>query len=124
MIWDSLIDTSEDFAVEASHIICSEWRPERDRLIQNATQRPNIALHVVGLVTPHLWTRIVWRSGLSVKKASLGDFGNIHVTELRLAIFVEEHICTLQISVENVSVMKSLQSFDNENENFPNVVLS
>jgi len=105
------------------HVICSEWRLERYRFVQDATKRPYITLVIVGLVPPHLWAGIVRSACLCVEHAFLGYFGHVHVSQLCGAIFVEKDICTLKISVKDHYLMKAPKPPDHLNEHAPYVLL-
>jgi hypothetical protein len=86
----------EYLLVQALHILRGEGRFQRYYLVQYATQGPHVALNVVGLIPPHLRTRIVGSTGLSVVEASLvGDLGNVHVSQLCCEVLIQKDICAL-----------------------------
>ena len=55
---------ANDIFCERVNISPRERRVERAELVQNTSQRPHVALGVVGLLRPHLRTHIHWRSYL------------------------------------------------------------
>ena len=96
------VGATQHLAVQTCHVICSEGRPQRDTLVQDAAQGPDVALHVVGLISPDLGRSVIRCTGLRVEEAPLRDLGDVHVAELGRSIFVQENVGTLQISMENV----------------------
>ena len=71
----------QHFFVEPGHVLSSERRSKRYGFVQYASQRPDVALAVVWLVTPYFRGSVVRRSRLSIEKPLFGDFGNIHVSK-------------------------------------------
>ena len=61
---------------------------------------------------------------MSVKKASLGNLGDIHIAKFGSSILVQKYIGTLQIPVENVSIVKGLQTLDNLYKDAPDIFLA
>ena len=59
---------------QSIHVISSEWRDKGTHLVGYATERPNVALQVVGLIFPDFWACIVGRTGLGVEAAPLCNF--------------------------------------------------
>ena len=94
VVWNLWVNTPEYLLVQALHIICPEWRLQSNRLVKHTPKRPDITLHIIWLVSPHLWTCIVWRTSLGIEKPLLSYFRYIHVTKLGWTIFIEEHIST------------------------------
>ena len=124
MVRDVCVNATEHLTVKACHVIGSERRPESDRLVENAAKRPDIALHVVRLIAPDLWTRIVGRSCLGVQKSSLRNFADIHVSKFCRSIFLQKYVGAFEITMENVCVMQRLESFDHLDEDAPDVLLA
>lgn len=65
------IHSFEDFAVEALHAFCSEWRLESDEFVEHTAERPDIAAPVIGLIFPDLRRGVVRSAGLGVEEAFL-----------------------------------------------------
>lgn len=57
---------SNDSLIKFLHVVGLEGRSEGNHLIQDAAQRPNVTLLIVGSILPNFRTRIVGRSCLSV----------------------------------------------------------
>ncbi len=85
---DFRIYSLEYFFVETSHIVSSKRGSERNGLIEDTAERPNVRLAIVGLVTPHFWTCVVRGTCLSVKQSLLGNFTNVHIAKFRCSIFI------------------------------------
>ena len=66
-IWNFRVNSSQHFFIEALHIFGSERWFESDRLIQNASQRPNIRFVIIRLVTPNFRGCVVRSSRLCVQ---------------------------------------------------------
>lgn len=114
------VHSLEHFLVEACHVVRAEGWSQCDRLVEHTAERPNVGLHVVGLISPHFGTCVVGRSCLSVEQSLLRYFGNVHVAEFGRAVLVEEYVGTLEISVENFDVMQCTEALDNLNKDPPN----
>ena len=71
------------------------------KLIDHATERPDIAFGVVGFVKPYLRTCIVGSTGLSLHETKLCYFAHVKVSEFDLAIFAEKDVSTLDVSVND-----------------------
>ena len=67
-------DTFDNPLVQIVHIGSSKGRVQRQRLVEYASQTPDVTLTIVGLVVPYLGTSIVWRSSLGVQESSLCHF--------------------------------------------------
>ena len=97
---------------------------QRQRLVQHAPQTPDVALAVVWLVVPDLGTSIVGCSRLRVEEASLGHFGNVHVTEAGATITFQEDISRFYITMEHLQVMQFLETTDGADHDLPDLFLS
>lgn len=117
------VDTSKYFLIEPLHVVSSKRRFQGYRFIEHAPERPDVALVVVGLISPDLGARIVRRPRLSVEHALLGDLGNIHVAQLTTAVLVEEHVGALQVPMKNLYFMQTAEPPGHLDEDLPNVVL-
>jgi hypothetical protein len=109
--------------VKTVHIVGTEWGHQRAHFVDNATERPNVRLQIIGLVLPHLRTRVVRRSRLRVEKTLLSHLAHIEITKLRCAIFIQEDVCRFHISMQNAQLMQRLQAFDDLNRDLPDVFL-
>lgn len=107
------------FLVQALHIVGSKWRDERTHLVEHAAERPDVTFGIVRHVSPNLRTRIVRRSGLGITQSFFNNFGDVQITQFGLHISVKEDVGALHVSVQNLSVVKSLKSSYNLNEHVP-----
>jgi len=88
---------------QALHVISCERRFQGNHLIEDASEGPYIALHIVWLVSPDLWTSIIRCTSLSIIKSSLiSHFRHIHVAQFRCEILIQEDIGAFQVSVHDV----------------------
>ena len=124
VVRDARVLAAEHFTVQTSHVVCPEGRPQRNRFVEDAAERPDVTFHVVRLVAPDLGTRIVRCARLSVEQPSLGHFRYIHVTQFCGSVLVQKQISAFEIAMENVCVVEGLKAFDHLNENAPDVLLS
>jgi len=53
----------------------------------------------------------------------LSHFRHIEITELHSPVLVQKYICTFEITMKNFHFVKIPKSFDNLNENLPDVDL-
>ena len=113
----------EDSLVQSIHVIGSKWWLQRHHFVADTAQGPNVALGSVGLVSPHLWTGIIWGTCLRVKQTLLGYFRNVQVSQLGCTIFLQEYIGTFQISMQDVSSVECLESLDYLDEDEPDALL-
>ena len=120
MRWDPWVSSFNHFFVEACHIISTERGFQRNRFVEHAPEWPDIWLAIVRLIFPHLWRGIIRCACLSVEKSLLGDFTNIHVSEFGCTISIKENICWLEIPMQNLSIMKWLETLNYLNKNAPN----
>ena len=108
---------------QSLHVVSLKRRLQSNEFINDTSKRPNVALKVVGFVSPNLWTCIVWRTGLSVIEALLvGNFGNVHVAQLNRLIMVQKYVCRFEISVHYIQIMKRLQTINHLDSNLPKFV--
>ena len=75
---------------------------------------------IIWLISPNLRTCVVRGTSLGVEKAFLCHFRHVHVSELSCAVFVQEDVCRLQISVEDLYVVEGLETSNHLDEYFPN----
>jgi len=88
VLGDTWVDSFNHFLEEACHIVCSERWLIGNRFVQNAPQRPNIALSIIRLILPHLRRGIVGRARLRVQETLLGNFADVHVSKFSSAVSV------------------------------------
>jgi hypothetical protein len=101
------------------HVFCSEGRLECDSFVDDTSKGPYVRLVVVWLVPPHLRTRIVRRTGLSVQQPLLGNFTDIHVSKFGTTVLAQKEVGTLEIPVEYLYFMQLLESMHDLYENTP-----
>jgi len=99
--WDGVVFACDDLRVEALHGCGAEGRQERDHFVEDAAQRPDVRLVVVGLIFPHFWRAVVGRARLGAQQALLGHFAHIEVAELDDASLGQEEIGALDVPVTN-----------------------
>lgn len=92
--------------------------------IKDTPKRPNVTLAVVRLIIPNFRTSIIGSSRLRIKEACFGHFGNIHVAKASRAIFIEEKISGLDISVEHFQVVEFFESTHSSYRDAPDLLFS
>ena len=92
--------------------------PQRHHLIQNAPQRPNIRLLVIGLLLADLGREVVRCSNgrLGTIVSMLEDTGDTKVTNFDLATLCHENVLYLQIAMEDFTIMDMLDRKRHLNE--------
>ena len=123
MVWDSRIFAFDYLFVKALHIICSEGRHKCTHLVQDATKRPDVALRIVGHITPNLRACIVGCASLSVAEAFLDNFRNVKISEFGLHVLEQKDVCTLHVAVENFATVEGAKAPNNLNKDVPYLLL-
>ena len=60
---------------------------------------------------------------MRVEQAFLCHFRYVEIAELGSLVFVKEDVCTLHVSVQDFELVQRFKSFDNLDDNLPNVLL-
>lgn len=123
MLWDPRVLPLDDFLVEALHVVCAKGWNKSAHLIQDAAQRPNITLGIVGHVAPYLGACVVRRACLCVTEAFLDYFRNVEIAQFSLHISVEKDIGTFHVSVQDFPIVQSLETTNNLYEDVPYLLL-
>lgn len=97
----------DNFLVKTLHIVRSEWRIESAHFVEDAAERPNVTLRIVGHVAPYFGACVIWRSCLRVTEALFDNLWHIEVAEFGLHVSVKENVGTLHVSVEDLAVVQS-----------------
>lgn len=86
----------------------SEGVPERQELVQDAAQRPNISGEAVRLVIQDLRTHVQGRPDerRGQTRRSGQHFGRAKVSEHHATVVEEKHILALEIAVQNLLFMQ------------------
>ena len=92
-----MVATSDDLLEETRHVLSAKWWLQRAHLVDDAPERPDICLLVVGEVLPDLRGGVVRGACLRVEHALARDLGDVEITELAGAVLVQKHVRTLQI---------------------------
>jgi len=121
--WDSRVLTLYALLVKASHVVCSEGRHQRAHLVEDAAQGPDVTLGVVGHVSPHLRTGIVGCTSLSVTQALLYYFRDVEVSQLGLHVLEQKDVRALHVTMQNPSLVESVEATDDLNEDVPDLLL-
>ena len=100
-----------------------EGRLKRSHLVYNASQRPDIALHVIRQILPHLRTGVIRRACLSIRQALLEYFRDIQIPEFIRAFLVNEDIRGLEIAMEYLLIVQGLEPPSYVDQRLPNLVL-
>lgn len=104
-------------------IVSHEGWPKRSHLIENTSHGPNIALAIVGQISPDFRTGIVGGPSLGAGKSALADLADVQVSQLDLfVILAKEEVSTLNISMEYVHSMECLQAVEHLNSHSPDFV--
>jgi hypothetical protein len=102
----------------------NEGRLLNCHLIEDASQRPNVAFSAIRFFLPHLWTGIVGSASLSASHSTGGDNRHIHVCQFHLRlVFGEEDVGTLDIPMQNIHVVQHRETFEGLVGDLPNGVL-
>ena len=91
------------------HIFRLERRLQHSHFISHTSQRPNVTLHIVRLVPPHLRRGIVRCPSLGINQSHLGYLTHVHVSKFVRMVLANENICTLQVPVENFILMQDVE---------------
>ena len=94
-----------------------------DHFVKNATCLPDVTPIVIVHVFPDFGTGIVWGASLRAHHSTLGNAGNIHVAEFHDAIFSQEDIGTLYVSVADSEIVEGLETSDDLNKEVPHLFL-
>ena len=102
---------------------------EHDHLVDDASERPDVAFVRVRLVSPHLRARIEWSSCLCVIEAVFtGYFGDVEVHKLRcdstVGVAAEQNVGCLDISVHYPEIVQALQGVNRLNRSLPYLILA
>jgi hypothetical protein len=83
---------------------------QSDHFIQDATERPNVTLLVVGLFLTNLWREVVGRadSGLGTVIGVLENSRDTEVTDLDLIRLCHKNVLGLQITMQDLSIVNVL----------------
>ena len=105
-----------------------EWSSQCCDLVDDAAQRPDIALLVILLVIDLFWAHVVGRADVRVGEDRLvpHDARKAKVSQLHVVVCVEEYIAGLQITMEDFAFLPSvarMQSLQDLAENGPDHVL-
>lgn len=85
MIWYPWEDTFAHALVKVVHVTPAERRLQREHLVDDAAQRPQVRLVTVGFVLPDLGARVVRCARLRVVQAVLvGGLAHVHVAQFGL----------------------------------------
>ena len=117
-----LVLSNHDLFEQFVRSVSSERWSQHCHLIEDTSQRPNIAFVVVRFLIPHLRRGVVRRSSLGDSERIDQMFGDIQITNFG-NFAVEEDVGRFDISVDDVSFMKFSQSLENVVCNFPDLLL-
>ena len=81
-----------------------------DHFVENATQRPNIRFLVVRFLLANFWRKVVRSSNgsLSTVVGVLQHTRDAEISDLDGSVLVHENVLSLQVSVQNFSVVDVL----------------
>ena len=100
--------------------------PERDHLVKDTAQRPDITLLIVRLFLANLRREVVG-SADSCLRAIIGvlkNTGDSEVTNLDLPTLRHENVLCLQVTMQNLSVMNVLDGQSHLDEPVENLILA
>ena len=105
--WDSRVVATQDLEDETLHGVGVEGMPQCDHLVQDAPQRPNIRLLVIGLLLANLGREVIRGTDgcLCTIVSVLEDTGNSKVTNFYLSTLGHEYVLRLQVAVKNFAVV-------------------
>jgi len=99
-----------------------EGRSQHCHLVQHTTQRPNIALIVIGFLVPYFWGGVVGRACLCVCELVDEVLGNVEICYFGHSV-VEEQIGGLYISMYDAVLVQFLQPLKDVVSNLPDLHL-
>ena len=114
-----LIDPLLYFSKEFFEVVGSEGRSQSGHFIDNTSQWPDVALRVIRSVIPHFRTCVVRSSSLCPGHPPFGNLWNIEVAQFVESIRCAENVSAFQISVEDVDVVKHLETSGHLNHCLP-----
>jgi hypothetical protein len=123
MLWNPRVLPLDDLFVKALHVVCPEWRNEGTHFVEDAPQRPDIALGVIWHVSPNLGACVIRCSCLCVTEAFLHNFRNIQIAKFRLHIPIQENVSRLHVSVQYFSIVQSFKTSHNLDKYVPYFLL-
>lgn len=120
MVWNSLVGAFEHRLVEQVHVGRFERHFPCNGLIQNTTERPDIALGAVRFVFPHFRTRVKGGSCLSVVHAlPVTHFGHIHIANLDMTLGTDKNVGRFQIAVHDFELVQRFETKYTLNKDTP-----
>lgn len=123
MRWDFRINTLHHSLVKTFHVFGRERRIQSHEFIENAAQRPNIRFIVISFVLPNFRTGVVGSTSLSFKHAAFSDLRYVQVAKFDHTIFIEEHVSTFYVTVDDLLLVEGLKTQYHLVEDGPHVVL-
>ena len=102
-----------------------KWRFTCQKSIKNAAKTPNVCFDVVFLICQHFWCNIVWCTAKSISfwiKWNFGGKSKINYL-YSVAVFFQHNIAQFEISVENIDVLKILNTLHNLLKNWCDLCL-
>jgi hypothetical protein len=108
--------------IKSWKIFSSKRRNKSAHLIDDNSQRPNIAFIIVFLPFPYLRTGIVGSTSLGGSKSIISYFRNVQIPYLSRTSHVK-YVCTFHISMYDIVFMQPLQPFQKLMCRLPNKLL-
>mmetsp|Transcript_26061 Transcript_26061/g.65694 ORF Transcript_26061/g.65694 Transcript_26061/m.65694 type:complete len:471 (-) Transcript_26061:1130-2542(-) len=122
--WHPRILPPQDLSVQRLHVVRAKRGPQRDHFVDDAAQGPHVGLGVVGHVPPHLGTGVVGRPRLRHAETPLRHLGDVQIAQLDLTLAAEEDVRALQVPVQNLQLVQSLQPVTHAKGAVPDVGLA
>ena len=116
-----LVFADHDLLEEFIGSVGSEGRPQHGHLIENATQRPDIAFVVIGLFVPDFRRGVIGSTGLGDGELVDEMFGDVEVSDF-CDFIMKEDVGWFDISVDNISLVEFIQSFQYIIRDFPYLI--
>ena len=87
------VGAREHGVVETLHVFGSEWGVQRAHLVNDAAQRPYVALFVIWFLLPDLGASVVRCACLRVQQAILRNFTDVKIAHLESSICALKDVC-------------------------------
>lgn len=116
------VNALHDALVETFHILGRKWWVQRNKFVEYATQWPDIRFVVIWFILPDFWTRIVRSTSLCLQNTGLRNFWNIQISKFYHTFLGQEHVGALYISMNNLLIVKRLQTKYHLVEDGPHII--
>lgn len=100
----------QDSSLELAHVVPKERRAQGTKLVDEAAKRPDVCGVVVGATGPDLGRHVVGGPNLGFGVTVLHHLAHVHVSYFDRAVFCEEAVGGLKVTVEDVAFVQGLRN--------------